>query len=202
MKQSDETPAPNARALELIEQAAHGCADFVQRSLSVPLDFTSETLPILDHYCLAARQEIAAQPAALPLLTRAIGAYFGEVLRREHTGFWRAPSEDAHDWRICFNHALLAVSPVGMAYDLLCDTTEHDGPSSELQMSPDDRVIVARRLELLGEVDEQDFFRLSTRFDAIEVALAALGADVDTSDGVGPRYELEDYEELLFARQV
>ena len=201
MKQDAESPAANAKALDLIEQAANSCVDFVQRSLNVPLDFTSDTLPILDHYCSTARQEVAAQPAALPLLTRAIGAYFGEVLRREHSGFWRAPSQDAHEWRICFNHALLAVSPVGMAYDVLCDTTEHDGPSSELQMSADDRAIVARRLQLLPEVSEDDFMRLSTRFDAIEVALAALGAEVDTSDGVGPRYELEDYEELLFEQQ-
>jgi hypothetical protein len=34
----------------VIEQLSGACVRFVQQALAMPLDFTPETLPILDHY--------------------------------------------------------------------------------------------------------------------------------------------------------
>ena len=72
---------------KVIELAAN-CVRFVLANLKVELDFTIDTLPLLDHYIAEARASIKERPESLALTAHAIGAYLGEVIRRRHTCWW------------------------------------------------------------------------------------------------------------------
>ncbi len=102
-----------------VADAVSACQEYVKRSIGLDLDFTSDTLPLVDHYCLTASAELVAKPELLPLLGQAVGAYFGAVVARTYPSFWIAPSADAHTWRLCFTRMLLAFNPAGFAWDAL-----------------------------------------------------------------------------------
>src|SRR5262245_46288018 len=103
--------------MAVVELAA-ACVRFVSSKSKVPLDFTPETLSLLDQYVRDARTEVASNPAALELLQASIGAYLGEVIRRAHGGLWDATGE--HDgWRILMTSVFLSFNPVGMAREAL-----------------------------------------------------------------------------------
>jgi hypothetical protein len=129
------------------------------------------------------------------LLSRAVGAYFGEVIRRSFAAFWMLPADDAYDWRIGFSRAYLALNPIGAAYDALTAKSEHDGPSSELSLLREEQESVAARLAALPEVAEEDYYRLSTRFEVIEIAFAALRSEMERAGVEATVYEAEDYQE-------
>jgi hypothetical protein len=126
-------PAP-----EPIIELVRACLDYVKRSLGTELDFTPETLPLLDHYLSEVREELAGKPELVELTAHAAGAYFGEVLRRQMRGFWHMPSASLHDFQICSSVAFVAINPFGVAYDALYGGTEHGGPRSNLRLAPED----------------------------------------------------------------
>ena len=97
-----------------IAELAEACRVYVSRALEVELDFTLETLPVLDHYIAKARENLAERPQLVELVTRSAGAYFGEVVRRAFPSFWRLPSGDSHDWQVCFEEVFLAFNPVAV----------------------------------------------------------------------------------------
>src|SRR5262245_48959173 len=98
-----------------VPEYASACLDYVRRALSFELDFTAETLSVLDHYVSTVAPTLGERPELGPLLARATGAYFGEVIRTVIPGFWRIPSANVHDWQLCCRHAFLWVNPVGIA---------------------------------------------------------------------------------------
>ena len=122
------------------------CIDYVARAIGVELDFTEETLPILDHYVSLARGTIGQRPEIAPVVSGAIGAYFGELLRRRFNGYWLIPNPDVHNWLVCARNVFLSLNPVGVACEALAQNDEHSGPSGELRLAPEDKAIVAERL--------------------------------------------------------
>lgn len=187
----DVAPAVPPAALEL----AASCVRFVQTKFGIELDFTHETLPLLDHYAAEARNELQRRPEATTLLVEAMGAYFGQVLALEFGGLWKNPMEDAHQWRICLQSAFLSINPVGVAYDVLYAGHNHAGPSSELGMAPEDKALVEGRIAALPPVREEEFFTFSARYDVFHIAYEALRSQMqhDGLDDVG--FELGDYED-------
>jgi hypothetical protein len=173
-----------------IPEFASACLDYVRRALSFELDFTPDTLGVLDHYVASVRPTLTERPELAPLVARATGAYFGEVVRSIVPGFWRLPSASVHDFQLCSRHAYLWVNPIGVAYDALFAGTEHDGPRSMLRCAPEDRKFLERRLETLPPVPESDFFLFTTRLEVLEVAHEALSARAE-EQGYGES-ELED----------
>src|ERR1039458_3971941 len=119
---SVDSPAPDE-----IANLYGMCVDFVNRALGVPLDFTDDTLPILDHYVSMTREDIARRPELAQVLTRAIGAYFGELVRRRVNGYWLIPNPDIHNWRVCARSVYLCFNPLGAAYEALAQGVEHEG---------------------------------------------------------------------------
>jgi hypothetical protein len=103
------SPSP-AAVLEL----AASCVRFVLVALKLELDFTRETLPLLDHYLEQARGSVRERPETLPLVASAAGAYLGEVVRRLHRCWWRADSRDPLEWRLEFRDVFLCFHPVQM----------------------------------------------------------------------------------------
>lgn len=178
-----------------VGELAASCIDYVRQATGVELDLTPETLPVLDHYVTAARSDTAERPELLTLVARAVGAYFGEVVRGSFPSFWRMPSGDAHEWQLCFREAYLAFRPVAVAYDALTGTTSHEGPSSELSLAPDEREAVAMRLAQLPPVPEDEWVLLSTRAEVIEIALDALRRVMQERGVEETQYAVEDYDD-------
>jgi hypothetical protein len=190
----DEPEAEAARAPAAIEELARACVQYVEQTLGVTLDFTPETLSVLDHYLATTRENALGRPELLPLVTRSLGAYFGEVVRRQTPSFWRVAGEDVHDWRLCEKTVWLSFNPIGVAYDALFDGTEHDGPSSELRIAPEERDAVDRRLSALPPMSEAEFYLFVTRYEAIEIATDALSAQMLEGGSAGVKFDESDYD--------
>ncbi len=184
-----EAPPPG------IAELCQACSDYVTRATGVSPDFTPETLPLVDHYLGMVRESTEERPELLPLLARAVGAYFGEVVRRLLPSFWIIPSADAHEWRLCAVPVFLSLNPVGVAYDALHGTSEHDGPSSQLRLAPEEREVVDRRIAELPPVSEAEYFLLSTRIEVIEIAAEALRAQMLEGGSAGVEFDESDYAE-------
>jgi len=179
---------------EPIADYVSACLEYVRRALKMELDFTPETLPLLDHYTALSRETIRERPELAPLIAQAAGAYFGEVVRARLGGFWRVPTINVHDWAICSSVVFLWFNPIGIAYDALYSGTEHDGPRSLLRVSPEDHEFLAQRLASLPPLPEDEYFLFSSRFEAIEVAIEALHARLVEGGYEGTEFTLEDYE--------
>jgi hypothetical protein len=176
-----------------IEELTLTCLDYVKRALGVALDFTPETLPLLDHYATIARAEIQANPSLAAIIAPAMGAYFGEVVRGRFDGFWRVPSPNQHDWAVCSRVTFLALNPIGVAYDAIYAGSDHDGPRSMLRVAPEDREYLDRRLSTMPPVNEEEFYSFSTRFEVLEVATEALAAKMEEEGYAGTEYTDDDY---------
>ncbi len=174
-----------------IAELVASCIDYVRNAVGVELDLTPDTLPILDHYLEGARDAVAERPELLMLLSRSAGAYFGEVIRRTFAAFWMLPSDDVYGWRLGLRRVYLAMNPIGAVYEALTATSEHDGPSSELSLLREEQESVEARLATLPDVSEEDYFRLSTRFEVIRDRVRGTargdGARGRGSDGVRGR---------------
>lgn len=185
----DHDPVP-----EPIADLVRACLSYVKKSLGTDLDFTPETLPLLDHYLSEVRDELSAKPELAQLTAHAAGAYFGEVLRRQMHGFWRSPSQSLHDFQVCSSVAFVSINPFGVAYDALFASSEHDGPRSNLRLAPEDHGYISARLATVPELPEDQYYLLTTRIEVIEIAVEALRARLEEEGYAEMEYTLEDYE--------
>jgi hypothetical protein len=154
-----------------ITDLAGACVAAVRNALGIELDFTQDTLPLLDHY---ASQANGPREEILGLVAPMCGAYFGEVLRRNVAeARWVAPDDEYALWRLEFEPCFLYVNPVGLAIEALTQR-ETAGIGTRLSVLDHDRKAVEAALERYGEVDEQDYFRLSIRYEVIEQVVLTL----------------------------
>jgi hypothetical protein len=180
-----------AEILELSES----CRQFALSAVGVELDYEVETLPVLDEYLRVATAGLSDRPEARPVVTQAVAAYFGEVVRRRLDGFWRHREDPNDPWELCARRALLSMSPLGIVLEILERTTEHDGPSGELRLSPDDQKVASDRLGRMPPVSEDEYYLLSTRAEVIETVYEAL-RDVLRAEGrESIVFEASDYDE-------
>jgi len=189
--------APEPPAPAVIQDLARSCLDYVKKAVGVELDYTRDTLPLLDHYVAGVRADVQEREELRRLIAHAVGAYFGEVMRKTIGGFWRMPSPNVHDWAVCARPIFLSINPMAVAFDALADGQEHDGPRSDLRVAPEYRSAVADRLAALPPLPEDEFFLLSTRLEAIEVAADALKASM-SADG----YEDQEFDEGDYAAEL
>ena len=158
-----------------VHDLAEGCVRFVERALGITLDYTPETLPLVDHWLRA--EETRAKEEVLELAAPAAGAYFGEVVRRAlGDARWHAPAGDPAHWRLEYEHVFLAFNPLGVALEAALG--EHvEGWSTHFQMLADDRKTMEESLErTAGGVREEDFFRLAVRYEVVEQIVETLRA--------------------------
>jgi hypothetical protein len=186
----DLVPAP-ANVMELCA----ACVRYVASRYKTPLDFTSDTLSLLDAYVRDSRVGLKERPESLRLLETTVGAYLGEVIRRAFGGAWFAVG-DADGWRVDLSRVYLTFNPIGMAREaLLLDAQE--GWHAHLEMDPGEREIVEARLASLdahtGGVHEDEYYAPTTRYDVVALAVDALRAHM-IEQGVGDvRFTAEDY---------
>jgi hypothetical protein len=185
-------PAPQE-----ISELVAVCTEAVRRAIGVELDFSPETLPLLDHYVSIARVNAGERPELLPLVSRTVGAYFGEVVRHNIRGFWRMPSANVHDWAVCARPVFLWINPIGAAFDALAAGTEHEGPRSQLHVASEYREAVNARLAALPEVSDEEYVSLSTRLEVIQIAVDTLATEMRAQGYEETEYELADYEAEL-----
>jgi hypothetical protein len=198
-------PPPAAPAV--IAELAESCVRYVEVSLGVKLDYSAETLPLLDHYLAEARKALVAQSEAdaqaprttLPLLVHTAGAYFGEVVRRRYPSWWRIEGNDPMGYRIELETAYLAFSPMlfmyeALARDLTLRGDEAALEAAQIEMDEEDRQAAAERLAEL-EVDADQYYAPSTRLEAIEVCVETIRSRrIAAGDPVEMALSPEDYE--------
>jgi hypothetical protein len=178
--------APHA-VLEL----AGACARFVQTRYGIALDFDPDTLSLLDQWLRDARQEAAEKPEAVELVQTAAGAYLGEVIRRQFGGTWFAEGDYA-DWRLQLEPVYCSFNPIGMAREALTLESQ-EGWHAHFELDPGEAEAVEARLAALPQVEEEDFYAPSTRYDIVCIVVDALREEM-RSHGTGDvTFGPEDY---------
>lgn len=166
MADTSTTPA-------LITELAAACVSYVHKSLGLTLDYTQDTLPILDHYVRSAQ---GAKHEVLELMATPTGAYFGEVLRRQLPGVrWHVPDDDHAGIRLELEPCFLWFNPIGVAREVITQDAAPDW-NAHLQMLDADRPLVESALEQAGTVRADDYYTFSVRYEVIELVTSVLVA--------------------------
>jgi hypothetical protein len=164
---ASETEPPEA-----VRELAETCVRYVKRALDIELDYTPDTLPLLDHYLRGAQD--VSQQEVLSLITPAAGAYFGEVIRRQLGPCrWHWVDADFSACRLEFERCILRFNPIGSALSVVlgADADHYGGDPALL---PEDAPLVRESLERVGGVHEDDYYRLAVRFEVIEQIVSLL----------------------------
>jgi len=182
----DARPPPEA-VLEL----AAACVRFVGSRYGVALDFTADTLPVVDQYVRDARGDIEARPETLGVVAASVGAYLGEVMRRQFGAFWFAEGDHAA-WRLYFLHVYLACNPLGMIVEALAPD-EAEGWHAHFEVDPGDADVVSARLAAIPDVEAELFALPTTRMEALTVVHEALRAHMEEQHAGDVTFGPEDY---------
>lgn len=185
------------RAPEAVLERAASCVRFVLGALKIELDFTPETLPLVDHWLATARE--AADDALEPLVAEAAGAYFGEVVRRALPGSRWHVGATPSAWRIELDHVFLAFNPIGVALEALAGD-DAPGWNAHLEVLKEDRDLLEQTLARLGDVREDDYYRLAVRWEVIEHVEAALESAAVARGETERRFSPAVYAAALDAR--
>lgn len=184
MAQDDDPIAPLSVNVADLSDA---CVRFVQGTLGILLDFTPDTLPILDHYLLEARKTPRAE--ILQLIAPAAGAYFGEVVKASLGPCrWYLEGDGPESVRLEFERCFLGFNPIGAALEAVLGE-EAPGYGAHLQVLPSEAALVRESLERTGDVRREDYYRLAVRFEVIEqiaTLLTARMADEENPPVIGP----------------
>jgi hypothetical protein len=167
------------------------CSRYVASKYGVALDGTPETLSLVDQYVRDAREAIEERPDSIELVAGAVGAYLGEVMRQSFGAEWFSTGD--HDgWRLYFNGVFLSFNPIGMAREALT-LSEHAGWNAHLSLDPGDEEDVHARLSAIPQVDDEEYYLPSTRFDIVSIVVDFLLAK-QRAAGLGDvRFTSEDY---------
>jgi hypothetical protein len=164
------------RAPHVIEDLALGAFRLVKEKIGFELDFTPETLPVLDHYLAQLGDERGGGPdeKVLSLVGPCAGAYFGEVARRALPGLrWHSPDDEYEGWRIEASDVFLCFNPIGVALEALHREPLADW-NAHFALLPAEQELVNASLEATGPVREDDYYRLAVRFEVLEQTLHVL----------------------------
>jgi hypothetical protein len=188
---SDPDPDAIADAPPRVAELAAACVRFVEARYRATLDFTPDTLSLLDQWLHDARAEPHAASDVVELVQSSAGAYLGEVFRREFGAQWFAEGE-LSGWRIYLSRVYCAFNPIGMAREsLLLDTAE--GWNAHFELDPGEREPIDARLAALPSATDEEYYAPSTRFDVLSIVVDALRAGL-RSRGLGDvRFAPEDY---------
>lgn len=187
-------PTVTALAPEAITELCAQCEQYVSRAVGMSLDFTPETLPILDHYLSLVRTSCEERPALLALTANAAGAYFGELVRQRFDGFWLMPTPDVHDWYVCSRAVYFKFNPIGVVHEVIAQSSTHPGPGGEFKLARDEQALIEERLAAVPAVATEHYYLLSTRLEAIDIVMETLRFVVNQGAGQVQELEPEDYE--------
>ncbi len=187
--------APRAAAPGGILDLAAAGAEYVQRAVGVDVDYGPETLPLVDHYARTFPAD--AKPEVLALVVPALGAYFGEVVRRTLGGCrWHLGDDEHAGTRLEFEHYFMHFNPIGVALEAITRRAI-EGSGAHFGLLEEDRTAVAEALERTGPVRDDDYWRLAVRFEVLEQALSVLEARALSRGELGRTFGPEVYRTAL-----
>ncbi len=187
MAEADATSDPPPEVAELCA----ACVRFVATRYGVHLDFTPDTLSLVDQWVRDARGELAARPELVPLVEGAAGAYLGEVVRRAFGARWILPREHS-DWRLGMSTVYCAFNPLGMAREALM-LGDAEGWHAHFELDPAEREDIEARLAALPEVSEDEYYAPSTRFDVVQLVVETLREKLRAAGLADTRFTEDDY---------
>jgi len=162
-----------------IATAAQRFVLHVGNRLKFKLDFTSDTLPVVDHFISdLVREEsggvipCASDRAKLPLIhlmAPLAGAYFGEVVRSAFPARWRFTNHSSQSWRLEFSAFFLRFNPAGTAADVIAGKVIESWAGS-IVTSPELTKHLRERLAAAPPLPENDFFTFATHYESIQIA--------------------------------
>ncbi|MCC7537749.1 MAG: hypothetical protein IT379_16115 [Deltaproteobacteria bacterium] len=175
-----------------VADLADACVRFVKNALHIELDRTPETLPLLDHYLAEAR---ASGSDIHALLAPAAGAYFGEVVRAAFPARWTSTDGEHAEWRLEIEGPGIVFNPVGMALEAIA-SDDVPGAHAHIDVAPAHRAAADAALAASLPVEHEDYYRLTTRFEVLELLVdrlvaRAAGDDLDDDDSSGERAIVE-----------
>jgi len=185
----------------MIDELAADCVHDVREGVGFELDYTVETLPVVDHHCRTARTS-DRWPDGAERLAQTVGCYFGEVIRRRFDGGcrWVLSAEGPHAWRLEFERCFLCFNPLGAALELLLEGPAH-GWNADFVTLPEASPDVESHLDQLPGVGEGDFYTLSVRYEVLETIQDFLERWQAGRKNLPRRYETSYYEERLALMQ-
>jgi hypothetical protein len=191
---------PEGSALEPappeIAELAEACATYVERDTKVKLDYTPETLPLLDHWVAERRKEVGAEKdEILALVAAPVGAYLGEVARRVLRAHWFTPKGEYRRWRLELENVFLTMNPVGAAIEALI-LQEAEGWGASFRMHAEDEAHARAALDNLPEMELEDYFAPSNRLEVLEIVADALSRRASAEGEPPPKYGPSDYGPL------
>jgi hypothetical protein len=192
-------PEAPAHVLEL----AAGCTRFVQARYGVALDFDPDTLSLLDQWVRDAREQAAEHPETVDLVQAAAGAYLGEVIRRQFGGTWHAPEGFGTwtDWRLCLAPVYCAFNPIGMTREALL-LEPQEGWHAHFELDPGEADAIHARLAALPQVEENEYYAPSTRYDVVCIVVEALRESMRARGLSDVTFGADDYTDSLPPRQT
>jgi hypothetical protein len=147
-----------------VHELAERTVEYVRRALGLTLDYTPETLPVLDHYLSSVPMD---QPETVRLVAATAGAYFGEVVRRTLGGTWDDDRDDAGSLdRKLRVSGDVTFAPAAVAA-LAVLHAESDDIDASTEVPERARELVEQALEARGRVAEDEFYSLSGRLEVL-----------------------------------
>ena len=187
----EETPEELSPPPVAVAELAAAAIRFVASKYKVALDGSSDTLSLIDQYVREAREAYKQRPESIELVAPAVGAYLGEVMRHEFGGEWF--SDGNHEaWRLYFHHVYLAFNPIGMAREAIT-VTEEPGWHAHFVLDPAERETIDERLAVMPEIDEDEYYLPTTRFDVLTVVVETLRARAEAAGTGDVTFSREDY---------
>jgi hypothetical protein len=181
-------PPPPPQVAELVA----ACMRFVAAKYKVALDGTPDTLSLVDQYVREARTAYEARPESIDLVAPAVGAYLGEIMRQEFGAEWFADGS-YESWRLYFHHVYLSFNPIGIAREAITMNDE-EGWSAHVTLDPAERDAIDERLGAMPDVDEDEYYLPTTRFDVITVVVETLRARAEATGTGDVEFTREDYD--------
>ncbi len=186
-------PSTTADPPPAVAELAAACVRFVAARYGLAADFTPETLSLVDQWLRDARAELPSRPELADLVQSAAGAYLGEVIRRSFGAHWTLEGDHA-DWRLRLATVYCGFNPLGMAREALL-LEPADGWHAHFELDPGERELVERRLDALPEVEEDEYYLPSTRFDVVQLVVETLREHMRAQGLSDVRFDVGDYDE-------
>jgi hypothetical protein len=172
-------PGRNAEAPDEIRELAERCVAHVRYRLGFELDYTVDTLSVLDHFVSAVLAEEGGGAPPPPgherrtslslLLAPTVGAYFGEVLRRAFPCRWRFTAEAADRWAIEFEEVFLRLNPAGVAAEAFAGAPFASW-SGALETAPELAPVIHERLAAAPPIPAEELYTFAARHEALQIA--------------------------------
>jgi hypothetical protein len=184
-------PDAIATALPQVDELASACVRYIASRYGVTLDFDPDTLSFVDQWVRDARADLKNRAEVIDLVQSAAGAYLGEVVRRQLGARWFAEG-DPSGWRLYLSTVYCAFNPIGMVREaLLLEPAE--GWHAHFELDPGEKEAIEARLDALPQVEDEEYYLPSTRYDVVSIVFDALREGLRARGLADVRFTPDDY---------